>query len=343
LDYYTAAVTLVLPPPVANFSSSLTNGIVPLAVTFTNLSTGTGLTNWFWTFGDGITATNATGFNVIHTYTNAGTYNVSLTVNGQSGAGTNTKSGYVTALAPAVANFAASPTNGVAPLTVTFTNLTTGTGLTNFLWTFGDGAILTNSTGINVVHTYTNAGIYTISVAVNGQSGASTYAATNAIQVLPCIVTIVLQPTSRAAVVGSTVTFSANAIATGSRTNYQWFFQSNPIAGRTNATLVLNNLQTTNFGTYSVVADNGICSTVSSNALLTQAISPTIAAAGLNGTTLLISVPTEIGPDYFVEFKNNLGDLTWSPLITLVGNGSPQIVTNSMTNSTRRFYHVRVQ
>jgi len=58
------------------FTADPTFGIPPLAVTFTDTSTGAP-TSWSWTFGDGYTATTQ---NASHTYQNAGTYTASLTV-----------------------------------------------------------------------------------------------------------------------------------------------------------------------------------------------------------------------------------------------------------------------
>lgn len=81
----------------ADFTGSPTNGAAPLAVTFTDTSTGT-FTNSFWDFGDGGT-TNITTNSVVHTYA-AGTYPVSLTVSGPDGVSTNTKSSYITAWTP---------------------------------------------------------------------------------------------------------------------------------------------------------------------------------------------------------------------------------------------------
>ena len=49
-------------------------------MTFTDSSTGT-ITNRFWSFGDGAT-TNTTSTNLIHTYANPGSYDVSLIVFG---------------------------------------------------------------------------------------------------------------------------------------------------------------------------------------------------------------------------------------------------------------------
>ena len=79
--------------PVAMFSADRTNGSVPLAVTFTDTSTGT-ITNRVWSFGDG--ATNSVLTNVVaHTYNLAGIYTVGLTAYGPLGSGSASKSNYI--------------------------------------------------------------------------------------------------------------------------------------------------------------------------------------------------------------------------------------------------------
>ena len=67
---------------------------VTQAVTFTDASTGS-ITNWVWSFGDGHSVTNTTSVNVTNTYAAAGSYTVSLTVNGAGGTSTSTKANYV--------------------------------------------------------------------------------------------------------------------------------------------------------------------------------------------------------------------------------------------------------
>ncbi|MEI7435096.1 MAG: PKD domain-containing protein, partial [Methanomicrobiales archaeon] len=62
--------------PVAKFMASPTSGTVPLAVTFTDQSTGDP-TRYYYNFGDGV---NLTGPNQVHTYRLPGVYNVTLTV-----------------------------------------------------------------------------------------------------------------------------------------------------------------------------------------------------------------------------------------------------------------------
>ncbi|MBI4775317.1 MAG: PKD domain-containing protein [Deltaproteobacteria bacterium] len=67
-----------------------------------------------------------------------------------------------------VADFTANATQGAAPLTVNFTDLTTD-AVTSWFWTFGDGG---TSSAQNPLHTYTAAGQYTVALTVNGPSGS---------------------------------------------------------------------------------------------------------------------------------------------------------------------------
>ena len=90
-------LTVIVPPPVANFSAAPTSGTAPLSVAFSDTSTGS-ITNRFWDFGDNST-TNTTGTNVAHTYA-AGTYAVSLAISGPGGASTNIQPNYITVLTP---------------------------------------------------------------------------------------------------------------------------------------------------------------------------------------------------------------------------------------------------
>ena len=75
-------------PVLAMFTADPTSGLEPLAVTFTDTSTGT-VSNRFWNFGDGGT-TNTTTNIVAHGYA-LGTYTVTLVVTGPAGVSTNTR------------------------------------------------------------------------------------------------------------------------------------------------------------------------------------------------------------------------------------------------------------
>ena len=80
---------------------------------------------------------------------------------------------------PPTASFSASPTSGTAPLTVDFTDTSSGSP-TAWSWDFGDG---TSSTLQNPAHAYTTAGTYTVSLTATNGGGSDTATATNLISV----------------------------------------------------------------------------------------------------------------------------------------------------------------
>jgi len=68
-----------------------------------------------------------------------------------------------------VANFSANVTSGCCPLSVQFTDLSENS--TEWKWDFGDNAY---SADRNPVHTYNNAGVYTVSLIVKNENGTDT-------------------------------------------------------------------------------------------------------------------------------------------------------------------------
>ncbi len=83
-------------PPVASFTADPLTGDAPLAVQFTDSSTGSP-TSWAWTFGDGGTST---GQNPSHQYTSAGHYTVSLTVANADGSDSEVKTDFLNVTGP---------------------------------------------------------------------------------------------------------------------------------------------------------------------------------------------------------------------------------------------------
>jgi len=153
--------------PTAGFTGSPTSGDYPLAVSFTNQSTGA--TSYSWNFGDGGTSTAT---NPSHTYTAAGTFTVTLTATNSCGSDQEVKTNYITVTTPPcdppVANFSGSPTSGNYPLAVSFTDLSTNSP-TSWSWTFGDGG---TSTSQNPSHTYTSAGTFTVTLTATNSCGS---------------------------------------------------------------------------------------------------------------------------------------------------------------------------
>jgi PKD repeat protein len=83
----------------------------------------------------------------------------------------------------AVASFTAWPTNGAAPLLVSFTDTSTGPINSSF-WDFGDGSLTNFAAPTDVTHLYSTSGVYTVTLVASNAAGVSTATQTNLISVL---------------------------------------------------------------------------------------------------------------------------------------------------------------
>jgi len=165
-------------PPDADFSATPTSGNVPLKVKFTSTSAGSP-TAWKWSFGDG--SNLVTEQNPEHTYSKAGIYTVKHTAINAYGRSTEIKTNYITVgSASPNADFSASVTSGNAPLTVKFTDKSTGSP-TAWKWSFGDGSALV--TQYNPTYTYKKPGTYTVKETVSNAAGKDTEIKTNYVTV----------------------------------------------------------------------------------------------------------------------------------------------------------------
>jgi uncharacterized repeat protein (TIGR02543 family) len=70
---------------------------------------------------------------------------------------------------------------------------------------------------------------------------------------------------------------------------------------------------------------------------------PMISNPKLVGTTFTLSVPTQIGFNYTLEYKNALTDTIWITGQTLSGTGGSITLTDTTATGSSRLYHVRVQ
>lgn len=145
-------ITVTSPPaaPVASFSANVTSGFVPLAVQFTDASTGA--TAWYWEFGDLDTDTVQ---NPSHTYASAGTYTVRMRATGPGGFDWENKTNYITVNnVPVAGNYScwtySMYTVNSENVTVDFTDTSSGSP-SAYYWDFGDN--ITTLTE-NPSHTY---------------------------------------------------------------------------------------------------------------------------------------------------------------------------------------------
>jgi YVTN family beta-propeller protein len=154
--------------PTADFSGSPTIGNGPTTVKFTDKSLGLP-TLREWLFGDGGYKASKIPINPVHTYENAGNYNVSLKVKNDWGIDKVEKSKYINVTAlPPVAQFSASVTKGFATLNVQFTDKSLYA--TGWNWSFGD---VSTSTQQNPAHNYTNIGRYTVNLTASNIIGTN--------------------------------------------------------------------------------------------------------------------------------------------------------------------------
>ncbi|MBP2146314.1 PGF-pre-PGF domain-containing protein [Methanofollis sp. W23] len=164
----TTSTVTVLTPPSADFTQSTAEGNAPLNVAFTDASTGD-VSAWAWNFGDGSVSTAQ---NPSHEYVTPGTYTVEL--NASNAYGFETTTSTVTILPAPKANFTQSAAEGNAPLTVAFTDASTG-DVTSWQWDFGDGGV---STEENPSHEYVTPGTYTVELNASNVYGFETMTST---------------------------------------------------------------------------------------------------------------------------------------------------------------------
>ncbi|AEH60743.1 PKD domain containing protein [Methanosalsum zhilinae DSM 4017] len=155
----------VMPPaqkPLASFTATPASGEAPLEVTFIDESEYA--VEYQWDFGDGTTSTQTSP---THTYEEVGTYTVTLTVTNEVGQDTLSKT--ITVETPSempFASFTATPTSGEVPLEVTF--IDESENAVEYHWEFGDGE---TSTQANPSHTYTQPGMYNVTLTVTNEAG----------------------------------------------------------------------------------------------------------------------------------------------------------------------------
>jgi PKD repeat protein len=156
--------------PLASFYAQPELGDVPLSVDFTDTSAGV-VASWLWDFGDGITTTVQ---HPTHVFTRSAAYTVTLAVSGPVGGDAFTRTNAITVTVPPLAAaFDARPLLGTPPLTVTFTDRSTGPPIEGWNWAFGDGV---TSTLPQPVHVYTQVGAYTVTLVVTADEQVTSLA-----------------------------------------------------------------------------------------------------------------------------------------------------------------------
>lgn len=152
----------IVEPLVASISASALSGCAPFTAIFSDESEGT-VESRLWTFQGGDPMTSESSSPVV-TFSEVGTYEVSLEISNSSTSATSTVT--VEVVAPPIPAFTISSDE----LTITLQN--TSSNANSFLWDFGDG---NSSTEANPSHTYSTPGTYDVSLnASNERCGVAT-------------------------------------------------------------------------------------------------------------------------------------------------------------------------
>ncbi|MEW6302216.1 MAG: immunoglobulin domain-containing protein [Verrucomicrobiota bacterium] len=214
---------------------------------------------------------------------------------------------------------------------VTFSVSAAGTAPLSFQWRRNTVVLpgATNaSLALNAVQ-IADAGDY--DVVVSNSAGSVTSAAATLTVLIPPAVTI--HPQSQTVNAGASVTFTVTATGTAPL-GYQWRRNSVDLPGATAATLVLNNVQGTDAGSYNVVVSNSAGSVTSNPAALTvntpvppptittHPVSMAITAAG--SVTFSVSAT---GPGLAYQWRFNGADIpgATSPAYTVAVNDTAQL------------------
>ena len=154
--------------PTASFSALPTTACIGATTVFTNTSNGgVAPLSYFWNFGD---STFSTLTSPTHTFTSAGTYNVTLLVTSANGLTTSAFQQIIIQPIP-TPTFVAPINTNCAPASININNTSPSVAGSSYLWNFGNGStsILENPP----VQTYNTNGSYTVSLTITTSAGCS--------------------------------------------------------------------------------------------------------------------------------------------------------------------------
>lgn len=295
-------------PAVPSFTMSANTGCDSVLVTFTNTSTGQQITQYSWNFGNNTTSLSQNPNPVMFYPGVIGdtVYYITLTITNHCGITTYIDSVHVQSKPHA--NFGTSALVGCSPMTITFSNTTTGNP-TSYFWILGNGNTSTLSNPGSQTYIAGNLdSIYTITLIATNSCGSDTIHRT--IQVNPNSITAFFNTTITSGCSPLTVTFDDFSFGA---TVVNWEFGDGNVSNLINPTHTY-----TNPGTYIVhdCVNNG-CSYDTATTIITVFPSPVVAFTASQDTVCL-GVP--------IAFNNqsvNLSSNTWS-----FGNGDSSILTN---------------
>jgi len=270
-------------------------------ITLTDLSSNA--TSWYWEFGDDSTSLLQ---NPTHAYTDPGVYTIKHRASNPYHTSWNNQTNLIKIEIPVVAGYTANPTSGTTPLTVTFTESSSGTP-TSWNWSFGDGTYSNLQTPLDRV--FSNIGINTVTLTAWKANSTDDYSSTIQVNKLPGSTggtTPTLDPTVTTQ--AATHILQGSAVLHGNLGNpgNGWFMYG----GQSNTyTYTTRKVNLPTAGEYYAVVKNGM---YNNRTMYYRAVSDN--GAGLERTFVVGQVEAVSQ----TEFGSKTGDLTGSKLDPVV-------------------------
>jgi uncharacterized repeat protein (TIGR03803 family) len=339
-----ALLTVVYPPII---TAQPTNQIV---LPGTNVAFGISLTGsapffrYQWRF-NGTNLLNAT--NALYTISGVATNkagNYSVVVTNAAGIAVSSNAALTVVLSPA------SRTN-YAGSTTTFTAIAFTPEALRFQWQKGgsnlfDGGNTSGSTNSALtIATISDADAAIYNLVVSDASSSVT--TSNATLTVNDSLFIATQPLSQAVAVGNNVTFTAKAYGAPPFI-FQWYYSNAPAGSPTSGTNVssftLTNVHINQSGNYKVQVINGLGSLMSSNAVLTVFVRPTLNLQLLANYPML-NLNGMLSNNFVVQYNTNLAGTNWITLLSLTNllTSPYQFLDPAGVVPPARFYRVLMQ
>ena len=180
-----ADFVIIAPPHILKIDSLPARGCVPFTIyPKVVMQDSLPVTSFQWNFGDGTTSNLASP---VHTYSNAGSYDVTLIVATGPGCTDTLKlvDGVKAGNRPTI-NFSATPRDACASTTINFTDLSSITGgvINDWYWLFGDGG---SSVDQNPTYNYNDTGYFNVTLIASNFGCSDTLKIDNYMHILPPI------------------------------------------------------------------------------------------------------------------------------------------------------------
>ncbi len=311
--------------PLAAFTSSPTAAKPASAVSF-NASGSTDsnatIIDYSWNFGDGSPIVDAgETLTASHTYTNPGTYNVTLIVtNSIPESETITQTVTVDSTPTASFSLPTQPTPGTATAFDASASIDSVGTITDYSWNFGDGSpVVDAGSTASTTHSYATRGHYTVTLTVTNDAGqTATFHQAITVDDPP---SVTISPTVAVTTPGSTVSFNGTATAPdsgGSISGLSWNF-GDPSSGNNTSTATNPSHTFANAGAYTVTLTatdekgmrNDETATVKVDARPTAAFSASATTASPASPGTAVSFNASASSDTvgtIIDYKWNFGD-----------------------------------